>query len=78
MNINIIIFLLISLIISIYTSNSTIILNDEDYFINDMSEEEFISENTEQYTNFFNLEEGKNSYCELCKSGSDILLNTRI
>ena len=82
MNISIIIFLLISLIISIFslidTPNSTTILNEEDYFINDMSEEEFIRENTEQYTNFFNLEEGKNSYCELCKSGSDILLNTII
>ena len=51
---------------------------EEDYFVNDMSEEEFIKKNAEPYTNFFNLEEGKNSYCDLCKSGSDILLNTII
>ena len=57
--------------------NSTT-LNDDEYFINDMTEEEFIKYNTEPFTNFFNLEEGNSSYCDLCKSGSDILLNTII
>ena len=60
-----------------YDLNSTII-NEEEYFTNDMSEEEFIKTNTEPYTNFFNIQEGKSSYCELCKTGSDILLNTII
>ena len=61
-------------------SNSTLkeVEDEEEYFINDMSEEEFIKTNTEQFNNFFNLEEGKSSYCDLCKSGSDILLNTII
>ena len=90
MNIKLLKILIISNFISIFSlitesqnskSNSTTInsINDEDdYFINDMSEEEFIKTNTEPYDNFFNLEEGKNSYCDLCKSGSDILLNTII
>ena len=56
--------------------NSTLI--NEEYFINDMSEEDFIKKNAEPYTNFFNLEDSNNSYCELCQSGSDILLNTII
>ena len=55
--------------------NSTLTNNEEEYFINDMSEEEFIKNNAEPYTNFFNLEEGNISFCDLCKSGSDILLN---
>ena len=86
MNLKLIKLLIISNIISTFSlivenknpnSNSTA-LNGEEFFFNDMSEEEFIKENTEPYTNFFNLEEGKNSYCDLCKSGSDILLNTII
>ena len=59
--------------------NSTISDEDEDeYFVNDMSEEDFIKTNTEPFNNFFNIEDGKNTYCELCKSGSDIILNTII
>ena len=69
----------ISLIVENQNKNSNSSeLNGEEYFFNDMSEEDFIKEYTEPYTNFFNLEEGKNSYCDLCKSGSDILLNTII
>ena len=80
MNIITIIFfflLLISHVLSLIP-NSTEILEENDYFINDMTEEEFIETNSEPYNNFFNLEEGKNTYCELCKSGSDIFLNTLI
>ena len=77
------IILFISLIISIFSliteiknDNLNSMYNEEDYFINDMSEEDFVKTYTEPYSNFFNLEENKNSYCDLCKSGSDILLNT--
>lgn len=52
--------------------------NEDEYFVNDMSEEDFIKANTEPFNNFFNIEDGKNTYCELCKSGSDIILNTII
>ena len=54
---------------------------DDDYFINDMSESDFISQNTEPFHNFFNLnekDEQNNSYCQLCKKGVDIFLNTLI
>ena len=54
---------------------------EDDYFINDMSESDFISQNTEPFHNFFSLnekEESNNSYCDLCKRGVDILLNTLI
>ena len=81
MNINSLTFIFISLIIHVISliPNSTFIGEEDEYFINDMSEEEFIENNTEPYKNFFNLEEGNNnSYCELCKSGSDIFLNTII
>ena len=59
--------------------NST--LKREEYFINDMSESEFISKNTEPFYNFFNLNQKNstnNSYCDLCKKGVDIILNTII
>ena len=89
MNITIIKLFIISNFISILSliidnkntnSNSTLkeVEDEEEYFINDMSEEDFIKTNTEPFNNFFNLEEGKSSYCDLCKSGSDILLNTII
>ena len=82
MNFSLIIALFLSNIIlslNIENQNTNLnssLINEEEYFINDMTEEEFIKKNAETYTNFFNLEEGKNSYCELCQSGSDILLNT--
>ncbi len=88
MNYKLIKILIIANFISIFSlitenqnlnSNSTTINDEEnDYFINDMSEEDFIKANTEPFDNFFNLEEGKSSYCDLCHSGSDILLNTII
>lgn len=84
MNINIKEIICLSYIISIFslitinepsTINTTLLTEDE-YFTNDMTEEEFIKLNTESYTNFFNLEEGNITYCTLCKSGSHIFLNT--
>ena len=88
MNYKLIKILIIANFISIFSlitenqnlnSNSATINDEEnDYFINDMSEEDFIKANTEPFDNFFNLEEGKSSYCDLCHSGSDILLNTII
>ena len=56
-------------------------VSNEDYFINDMSESDYISQYTEPYQNFFNLNEKNdtnNSYCNLCKKGIDILLDTLI
>ena len=73
------IFLIISifsLTIEIKNDTQNSMYNEEDYFINDMSEEDFVKKYTEPYSNFFNLEEKKSSYCDLCKSGSDILLKT--
>ena len=80
------IFILLSLLIYSFSlipenqtqnSNSSII-NEEEYFINDMSESDFINNNVEPLDNFFNLEKENNTYCNLCKSGFDILLNTMI
>ena len=86
MNIKIISFIILSYFISIFSliienDKSQInskSLNEDEYFINDMTEEEFIKTNTEPFRDFFNLKEGNSSYCDLCKSGSDILLNTII
>ena len=61
--------------------NKTQLETNEDYFINDMSESDFISQYTEPFQNFFNLNEKNdtnNSYCNLCKRGIDILLDTLI
>ena len=60
------------------TNNSS---NEEDeYFINDMSEEDYINKNTEPFNNFFNLNENpsNNSYCTLCQTGINIILDTII
>ena len=46
-----------------------------------MSEADYISQNTEPFHNFFNLNienSTNNSYCDLCKNGLNILLNTLI
>ena len=60
-------------------SNSSM-LNEDEYFVNDMSESDFINNNVEPLDNFFNLdkEEENNTYCNLCKIGFDILLDTII
>ena len=61
--------------------NKSEFVSNEDYFINDMSESDYISQYTESYQNFFNLNEKNetnNSYCNLCKKGIDILLDTLI
>ena len=79
-------FSTIYLIFSLIHDNQNTNINststdDEDYFINDMSESDFISQYTEPFENFFNLNvynHTNNSYCDLCKNGIDILLNTLI
>ena len=60
--------------------NLTKIELEENYFINDMTETDFIKKNTEPFNNFFNLDfiNNNNSYCQLIKTGIDILLNTII
>ena len=73
-------------IISLIPNNSDITINstkepDEDYFINDMSESDYINKYTEPFNNFFNLNEknySNNTYCELCKTGINIILDTII
>ena len=72
-------------IFSLLENNSTINLEnsnkeEEDYFINDMSESDYISKNTEPFNNFFNFNENpsNNSYCTLCKTGINIILDTII
>ena len=72
-------------IISLIPDTENIINNssetDDDYFINEMSEADYISQNTEPFHNFFNLNienSTNNSYCDLCKNGLNILLNTLI
>ena len=80
---------IISLFISIFSlmpNETNININssniiDDDYFINDMSESDFISEYTEPLDNFFSLNENdysNNTYCELCKTGINIILDTII
>ena len=84
MNLKIIISLsLLTYSILLIPENQTInlntsLLNEEEYFINDMSESDFINNSAERLDNFFNLEKENNTYCNLCKSGMDILLNTMI
>ena len=72
-------------IFSLLENNSTINVEnspneDGDYFINDMSESDYISKNTEPFNNFFNLNENpsNNSYCTLCQTGINIILDTII
>ena len=72
-------------IISLIPDTENIINNSsetvDDYFINEMSEADYISQNTEPFHNFFNLNienSTNNSYCDLCKNGLNILLNTLI
>ena len=74
-------FFIISLIPDTENINNNSSHTEDDYFINDMSESDYISQNTEPFHNFFslNLENStNNSYCDLCKKGFDILLNTLI
>ena len=73
-------------IFSLIPNNSDIIINttkeiNEDYFINDMSESDYINKYTEPFNNFFNLNEKNytnNTYCKLCKTGINIILDTII
>jgi len=73
-------------IFSLIPNNSDFTINstkepDEDYFINDMSESDYINKYTEPFNNFFNLNEknySNNTYCELCKTGINIILDTII
>ena len=74
-------FFIISLIPDTENTNNNSSETDDDYFINDMSESDYISQNTEPFHNFFNLNlenSTNNSYCDLCKKGFDIILNTLI
>lgn len=50
--------------------------DSDEYFINDMTEDEFIKYNSEEYLNFFDLVDGKSSYCDVCKAGIDIIKNS--
>ena len=81
--------IILSSIISIFSlipndsniNNNSSQISEDDYFINDMSESEYIEKFTEPFNNFFNLNEknySNNTYCELCKTGINIILDSII
>ena len=63
--------------ITISTTENNLNPNENgEYFINDMSEDEFIKYYTEKNNNFFNLKDNESTFSDIFKTGIDIIKQT--